>query len=1267
MKRMEFTAFFTALLLAGGSLLLIGQMVDHGIFQEADGKVLNVPGSYSTIQGAINAASSGDTVLVANGTYTETLSISKDIVLKGNSTNFVKIISFGSGDILTVTSNDVVITKMTLEHRGLLGKGSCIRISGSDNVTVNSVKTFSATDSGLFLKDSHNCEIFDVESWNNTNGVTVYNGDGNKVYMCHIHDNSETGIVLEDGSDNNTIYDTHLKTNYWQGILSIIQHTHQTGNVIRNCSMNFSRNAAILIGGNNSEWVIEENRINGTDGIYTLNSTDIKIRSNELTNISFEGVFIDSSSRSEISSNSISGANTGCTIWSTDNLEFRDNQMEGSGTGIDVLGPNCFNVNILRNELEGFNGAVDIFFNSGAINITGNSVLNASRGVLVDRASGVKVTGNDFINYTNRAIHLNKADGCQIVENGFHSRNETNVVAIYNLYSNFTLIRNNTFGVNNLGILSWGVLAHDLEISENLFDGSYQGLLVDDYESVEINGNTLMNYNGGIYIDGCRGVDVIENRLLESHEGIIVQESENVELRGNNLSDCFYGIKIDNVTAGIMDMNIVVESIRGVEIRDSRNLIMLMNEIRGGYIPLLTSNLADSIINQNTIADGQWQGLYMIGSSGPSFLDVMSNSFSGNNVGIYVMNGSGVVFNDNLIEGSSDYAMNLGSGTSGIQIDHNRFIDNNPGGAQATDDGTGNSWNSPWPDGGNYWSDYEGRDIYKGPLQDQPGMDGLGDDPHPLNGTSGSLDLYPLVNPSGAYPSGNIMITSHVNGEHVSGIELVEAAVTVPLFNSVIWIMNGNVVGVDTEYPYQIIIDTNPFPDGTSIDLVAEVDIPGKDNMIDRIEVIVSNDVMFGPFVDLNTGELIYHPDQTATANIHTNILTPHSKEVGISLRLDSPDGEVLFISDDMYIMTDHWSLTFPVPSDAVVGEWVVNVTVMGYSGSHMIWSSHVMSEFLVTGENTHDMIQSLREDLSILDLQNASINLLLEMIGEMGDDLDQMNGSLHLHLREILAGLISLEINITERLEGMNTSMRALIDSRIDEMMVVIQTMAEELNLNLSMITGDIDSILEKLDQCCNMTAAMIMELNSSINQRMDEMEFDISATMESCCNTLQGLFPYLEGLDSNLTSLNLELISRLDDMETMISDLSNMTIDEIRGGVEELMDYLIGLNTSEAGRHAALLSGILDELEDLNESISENLEIVEEELAALSQIADLVEEMGNLEAEMESTQTDVEDGNDQNTMLLIAIIIAVIVAIILLVVLLVRAGKEYEELEEA
>lgn len=48
--------------------------------------------------------------------------------------------------------------------------------------------------------------------------------------------------------------------------------------------------------------------------------------------------------------------------------------------------------------------------------------------------------------------------------------------------------------------------------------------------------------------------------------------------------------------------------------------------------------------------------------------------------------------------------------------------------------GAFNLFNDVYPEGGNYWGDYLGVDLHKGPNQDEPGPDGIGDTPYSFQG-----------------------------------------------------------------------------------------------------------------------------------------------------------------------------------------------------------------------------------------------------------------------------------------------------------------------------------------------------------------------------------------------------------------------------------------------------------------------------------------------------------------------------------------------------
>jgi parallel beta-helix repeat protein len=82
--------------------------------------------------------------------------------------------------------------------------------------------------------------------------------------------------------------------------------------------------------------------------------------------------------------------------------------------------------------------------------------------------------------------------------------------------------------------------------------------------------------------------------------------------------------------------------------------------------------------------------------------------------------------------------------SNGNSIYSNNFDKNGPPQA-AVIPGDINTWDSGYPYGGNYWSDYTGTDLYSGPYQNQTGSDGIGDTPYIID--ANNQDNYPLMNP----------------------------------------------------------------------------------------------------------------------------------------------------------------------------------------------------------------------------------------------------------------------------------------------------------------------------------------------------------------------------------------------------------------------------------------------------------------------------------------------------------------------------------------
>jgi parallel beta-helix repeat protein len=164
------------------------------IVQPAEAEAIVVPVQYSTIQAAVDASKPGDTILVLDGTYCESVNISKSLTIVGESS---------SG---TVIDGHVDIRSDNVEFRRFTIRSGTGATSGV----------------GLDMGSSSGCIITNniITSCNHGRGfgVWIWNGLNNTISENLISQN-EAGIVLSFGASYNKIGNNTISHNLYYGIL----------------------------------------------------------------------------------------------------------------------------------------------------------------------------------------------------------------------------------------------------------------------------------------------------------------------------------------------------------------------------------------------------------------------------------------------------------------------------------------------------------------------------------------------------------------------------------------------------------------------------------------------------------------------------------------------------------------------------------------------------------------------------------------------------------------------------------------------------------------------------------------------------------------------------------------------------------------------------------------------------------------------------------------------------------------------------------------
>jgi len=506
------------------------------------------PGNYTSIQSAIDNVSSGGSVFVFNGTYTENLRISKTLSLVGENREETIVKGSRADDVVFVSAHWVNITGFTFVKRiydrsyaglklhhcwgchvgdnNLSNNKHGIHAYSSDGNTLVS-NTFWNNGNGIYVtSDSDRNIVSNNTVFSNAWGIRISDSDNNTVSHNSLVDNSQAiyfsdavynivsannvsmnriGILLNQSSNHNTITNNNVFSNTVAGIS--LWHSHR--NIISNNSVWDNAHGIRLVG---DSWhnIIANNTVTGNefDGIFL--STDANtIENNSVSHNKRRGIYLEWSGFNTIISNIVSDEKVGIFLRNSSyNTVARNEVRFCEITGIHLLRWDRDNV-ITDNIVSDSQGGLDIESSQGNI-IAGNTFTwNDEFGISLTFANGTAIDGNLISSSGHHGIYVTESNSNVIVRNSVvdneigmeFSNSNGNVVASNNVSMNsdigvsLRLSHANRFYHNSF--IDNGEQAHD-DSKGNLFDNGYPsgGNYWSDYPYVDEKSGPGQNQSG---------------------------------------------------------------------------------------------------------------------------------------------------------------------------------------------------------------------------------------------------------------------------------------------------------------------------------------------------------------------------------------------------------------------------------------------------------------------------------------------------------------------------------------------------------------------------------------------------------------------------------------------------------------------------------------------------------------------------------------------------------------------------------------------------
>ena len=419
-------------------------------------------------------------------------------------------------------------------------------------------------------------------------------------------------------------------------------------------------------------------------------------------------------------------------------------------TGVYISQRN--NITIEGMKIRGFTNGI-LLNNTGNSKVFGNSIANSSycicflssnhnsveaNDVTTEMAYGIIVADSSSYNSISRnniscsngkGIDLSSSSGNSIAQNSVHD--SLNGISL-EFSDNNTLFQNSVTGNNDVGILllssSDNVLRENSMVG-NAYSFGIHGQYINDIDvSNTVDGKPIYYWvdkhdlsvpsdAGYVGLVECSNITVQNINVTNNKQGILLANTTNCIVSGNNVKNNDYGIDLE--------LSCSDNSISENDLANNRNAIVL-------------SSSSNNMVSKNSMISDNLDGITLTSSSSQN--SILGNSITGNNgygLSLWFSCDNNRI-SQNIIA-SNHYGIGLDS-CSNNSFNHNSLINNTQ---QVQSENSTNKWDDGYPSGGNYWSDYDGNDVFSGPYQNESGRDGIGDSPYAID--LNSTDHYPLI------------------------------------------------------------------------------------------------------------------------------------------------------------------------------------------------------------------------------------------------------------------------------------------------------------------------------------------------------------------------------------------------------------------------------------------------------------------------------------------------------------------------------------------